>query len=45
MIARMAQVIALVASPLRFSQLDMLRGLIVCTCALALIAAGNARPF
>jgi hypothetical protein len=42
----MAQVIAFVsAAPQRLSQLEILRGMIVCSCALALIAAGQALPF
>ena len=41
----MARSIAL-ASPPRFAvDLNLLRSLIVCTCALALILAGHALPF
>jgi len=41
----MARVTALAATPLRVPQFEVLRSLIVCCCALALIAAGQARPF
>jgi hypothetical protein len=40
----MARVIALAAAPLRIDQLELLRSLIVCGCAIALILAGNAVP-
>lgn len=41
----MAEAIAIYATPLREAQAEILRALIVGTCALALICAGQALPF
>jgi len=41
----MARVIAFAHAPLRDLQFELLRSAIVCSCALALIAAGRALPF
>jgi hypothetical protein len=42
----MSRALALVAAaPIRLAPLEALRTLIVCACALALIAAGQATPF
>ncbi len=40
----MARIIALAAAPIRTSPFEVLRMAIVCGCALALIAAGQALP-
>jgi hypothetical protein len=44
MVRRMAQALAL-AVTVRLPRIDVLRGAIVCGCALALIAAGQPLPF
>lgn len=41
----MARFITLATAPLSPAPLDVLRSLIVCGCALVLIAAGQALPF
>lgn len=41
----MARIVALARTPLLFTQEDVLRPLVVCGCALALILARTALPF